>query len=242
MPSYKSDFHALYIMAALAVLIIVIWYFLPIGRIFLYPFVILCTWFHEMGHGLTALLLGGHFDHLEMYWAGGVAYWSGNVFGGPIGRAIVAFAGPVAPTSVGSCFLLLSRKKSKKQLCRMINLLFAVVIIVSIIIWVRSLFGIVAIGIFGVAFFCSAVWGNEKFNSVVLQFISVQALMSIYLNLFYFFTPSLPGEKGMLLSDTGVISQCLLLPYWFWGGAVCLFSVLSIIFCVKKLTYKATKR
>ena len=35
---------------------------LPLGNYLLYPFAILTTWFHEMGHGLTALLLGWQFD------------------------------------------------------------------------------------------------------------------------------------------------------------------------------------
>ena len=37
---------------------------LPFGNFLIWPFVILTTWFHEMGHGLTALVTGNAFDLL----------------------------------------------------------------------------------------------------------------------------------------------------------------------------------
>ena len=40
---------------------------LPFGNFLIWPFVILTTWFHEMGHGLTALLTGNAFDLLVIY-------------------------------------------------------------------------------------------------------------------------------------------------------------------------------
>ena len=33
---------------------------LPFGSYLIYPFAILTTWFHEMGHGLTALLMASN--------------------------------------------------------------------------------------------------------------------------------------------------------------------------------------
>lgn len=234
---------ALYIITGIAFVTIILWYIMPMGRLFLYPFVILSTWFHEMGHGLTALILGGSFHKLEIVSSGsGVAYWSGDVFGGDLGKAMIALAGPVAPTIVGAFFLLMSSQKSKRQRSRMINLIFSIFMIICDIIWIRTLFGAFVIGAFSVAFFCSAVWGTEKFNSVVLQFIAVQALMSIYMNIGYFFTGIGTGEDGIYYSDTYVVSQCLILPYWFWGCVVTAFSVLSIVFCYKKLISGSAKR
>ena len=39
----------------------------PWGRYVLYPFALLATWAHEMGHGLAALLFGGSFHELDLY-------------------------------------------------------------------------------------------------------------------------------------------------------------------------------
>src|SRR3954453_16994486 len=45
-------------------------YMVPYGRYLARPLLLLSTLAHEMGHGLTALLLGGRFQRLEM-WARG---------------------------------------------------------------------------------------------------------------------------------------------------------------------------
>ncbi|HEY6814612.1 MAG TPA: M50 family metallopeptidase, partial [Croceibacterium sp.] len=60
-------------LTGLALLCIVLWqtYW---GSLLLYPFTILATWFHEMGHGIAAMLVGGQFDRLMIYQDGsGVA-------------------------------------------------------------------------------------------------------------------------------------------------------------------------
>ncbi|HSS52021.1 MAG TPA: M50 family metallopeptidase, partial [Thermoanaerobaculia bacterium] len=45
-------------------------YVVPYGQVLARPLLLLSTLAHEMGHGLTALLLGGRFQRLEM-WASG---------------------------------------------------------------------------------------------------------------------------------------------------------------------------
>ena len=60
----------------IAFLVFFIWQSPFLGQV-RYPFLLLGTWFHEMGHGITALILGGKFEYLEIYSnGGGVAYTS----------------------------------------------------------------------------------------------------------------------------------------------------------------------
>jgi Peptidase M50B-like len=40
----------------------------PFGRLVLYPFTLLSTWIHETGHGVAALLSGGAFERLQIFW------------------------------------------------------------------------------------------------------------------------------------------------------------------------------
>src|SRR5436305_1988951 len=83
---------------------IVAWQF-AIGRQILYPFTLLATYAHEMGHGLTALVLGGHFESLEMYANGsGLAQWTGDL--GRIARGLVAAGGLVGPSIAGATILV----------------------------------------------------------------------------------------------------------------------------------------
>ena len=50
-----------------ALLILALQRWVPMGRLILYPFTLLSTWVHEMGHGISALLVGGHFLRLDIY-------------------------------------------------------------------------------------------------------------------------------------------------------------------------------
>ena len=98
-------------MMAFAVFTIILWR-VPFGMLVLYPFTILSTWFHEMAHGIIALILGGSFHQLEIYADGsGLAVWSGNLFLGNVGKAIVAAAGPLGPTAAGAILIILSKKE-----------------------------------------------------------------------------------------------------------------------------------
>ncbi|MEM6477056.1 MAG: M50 family metallopeptidase, partial [Pseudomonadota bacterium] len=51
----------------LAVVVVVFLPSLPFGNYLIYPFFILTTWFHEMGHGISAILTGQEFDQLVIY-------------------------------------------------------------------------------------------------------------------------------------------------------------------------------
>lgn len=229
----SSPYRNLQIVVGLGILTLLIWHIVPYGRFFLYPFVILSTWFHEMGHGLTALILGGTFHKLEIFSTGsGVAYWSGELFAGNLGRAFVAAAGPIAPTIFGGIFLYYSRYNNRT---RLIMLLFSILLCASAVIWVRSWFGLGAIVFFAILFFLVAVFGKERLNQFCLQFVAIQAFMSLYLSLDYIFTGIGQTDAGIFYSDTYHISESLFLTYWFWGGVICIFSLAIMFFSFRLL-------
>ncbi|HMK35668.1 MAG TPA: M50 family metallopeptidase, partial [Desulfomonilaceae bacterium] len=94
---------------AAAVVTVALWQ-LPGGNYVLYPFSILATWFHEMAHGVAALLLGGRFTKLLIFANGsGVAYYTGPLAWEPLGRAMVAAAGPMGPPVAGAALIVSSR-------------------------------------------------------------------------------------------------------------------------------------
>ena len=208
-----------------ALLTVVVWN-LPGGFWILYPFTILGTWFHEMSHGIAALFLGGSFHRLEMFPDGsGVAYFSGNLFGGPLGMAMVAFAGPLGPTIAGSLFILASYKHT---LTKWLLLLIGAIAIISAIVWVRSPFGTLFMIAFGIALLFATIKSNDKIRRFIVQFLGIQAIMSLYLSIGYLFSGGADIAVGSMKSDTGVIEQYLFLPYWFWGAAILIFSAFMI--------------
>ena len=102
--------------------IVVIWQ-LPYGRQILYPLTLLATFAHEMGHGLTAMLVGEQFDQLLLNADGsGVAMWRGNP--GRLATALVAAGGLVGPSFAGIGLLLVSRSQ---RFCRAVLATLAMV-------------------------------------------------------------------------------------------------------------------
>jgi len=144
--SFVNERMGLTWLIAAAIATILLWQ-VPGGNYILYPFTILATWFHEMGHGLAALLLGGQFEQLQISPNGsGLAYHSGALFLGPIGQALVAAAGPMGPPIAGAILIQASRSFKVASLSLKILGSF---LILSTLIWVRSLFGLVAVPLLG---------------------------------------------------------------------------------------------
>ncbi len=218
-----SDRMELTWLIAAAIATIVLWQ-LPAGDYILYPFTILATWFHEMSHGLMALLLGGQFRKLEIFGDGsGVATNTISLALGPIGPALVAAAGPMGPPIAGSALILASRSFKTATLSLKILSGF---LLLSTLIWVRSLFGLIAIPLLGLIILAIALKAPRWLQGFAIQFLGVQACVSTYHQLDYLFSYS-AGPLG--LSDTGQIQQRLLLPYWFWGGLMAIASLVILI-------------
>ncbi|MBL44366.1 MAG: hypothetical protein CMN71_06520 [Sphingomonadaceae bacterium] len=200
---------------AFAVLTMIAWQ-TEIGTLALMPFTLLATWFHEMAHGLTAAALGADFDRLVIYANGsGFAEYSGRL--GGVGQAIVAAMGLLGPTIAG-CLMIIAARSRRGT--RWGLLVLGLVLAVSTVIWVRSIAGWIVLPLFAVAAFAIAVRGNERWQRIAVEFLGVQGAVSVYQDLGYLFSPGGVVGGQFVLSDTGRIAQALLLPYWFWGGAI----------------------
>ena len=225
MTKLGTNFGFFWLVAA-ALITISLWQ-IPAGAYILYPFTILATWFHEMGHGLAAIILGGNFQQLQIYGDGsGVAFHSGRLYLGSIGRALVAAAGPMGPPIAGAGLILASRKFQTASVCLKI---LGGLLLFSVLVWVRSLFGIVAISLLGLTILGISLKAAPWFQGFSVQFLGVQACISTYHQLDYLFSSN-AGSLG--LSDTAQIQRQLFLPYWFWGG---LMAIASLVILVQSL-------
>lgn len=197
-----------------ALLTIVVWQ-LPFGVYLLYPLTILATWFHEMGHGLCALALGASFQRLELFSNGsGLASYSGELFLGRIGWALVAAFGPLGPALAGSWLILSSRRErsARRQL-----FIMALIMILSVLLWVRTAFGAMLILVLaGIVLWVTAK-GGPAWHVWTAQFLGVNACISVFLQIDYLFTNRVVMGGRVLYSDTGQIANVLLLPFWFWA-------------------------
>ncbi|MBD2105213.1 M50 family metallopeptidase [Leptolyngbya sp. FACHB-261] len=188
---------------------------MPYGNYILYPFTILATWFHEMGHGLMAVLLGGEFRQLQIFANGsGVAQHSGALFLGPLGRALVAAAGPMGPPVAGAGLIVAS---TQLRTARWALLILGSVLLLSGLIWVRSLFGLAMVASLGAGILWLGLKTSGWLQGFAVQFLGVQACISTYHQLDYLFMNQAVIGGQLMRSDSAQIAQQLLLPYWFWG-------------------------
>ena len=214
-----------------ALITVILWQF-SWGHYALYPFTILSTWFHEMGHGLTALILGADFEKLVIYSNGsGVATHRGSVAFGAFGHALVSAGGPLGPPFAGAFFILAGRYRTHARIALTV---LAVCLIVSVLIWVRSGFGIVFISILGTLLLLIAIKSPAWLQSFIIQFLGIQACISSYRQLNYLFTHSVTIGGNKMLSDTAQMGEKLFLPYWFWGGCIVLISFLLLLWSLTK--------
>lgn len=210
----------------LACLVVVMLPSLPLGNYLIYPFAILTTWFHEMGHGLTALALGQRFEQLMIFPNGSGVAQSGIAPGAsPLTLAAIAAGGPLAPSMVGALLILAS---AKPRLWRPVLWLSAAAIIVSTVIWVRSPTGYAVLPLVAGLLALIAWRAKPGFVRFTLQFLGVLAAMSMMRDFGYLFTEQAVIAGRPILSDTGQIEAVLGLPHWVWAGAILLVSALMV--------------
>lgn len=226
----KESGKYLLIFFGFGVITFILWQF-PFGKIALYPFTILGTWFHEMGHGLTAIILGGQFVELVIFSDGsGYAKFTTDLFLGNIGQAIVALGGPIGPTIAGSV-LIVSTKKMKFG--RIVMFLLGFFMLISVIFWIRSFVGILIIALLGLIIIFISLKGSDKIQIMSLQFLGVQAIMSLYLSIDYLFSSGGNIGGSSFTSDTGIVAKYLLLPHWIWAILILAFSIFMIFYSIK---------
>ena len=189
-----------------------------VGRLLLYPFTILATWFHEMGHGLAAMLTGSQFERLEIYPDGsGVAISLRPVDSFGAVDAAIATSGPLGPAFAGALLIIASRTP---QATRVALTILGAALLISTVIWVRSLTGWLVLPALGAAILTLALHGTADQQRFGIQFLGVQACISVWQQFGYLFSSGGSVDGRLHRSDTGAIADALLLPYWFWGAAI----------------------
>lgn len=199
---------------------------LPFGNYLSYPFHILTTWFHEMGHGLTAMVLGQNFERLVIFPNGsGYAEYQLQGSASRLVAAAIAAGGPLAPCAAGAGLIIAS---AHPRAWRPVLWLTAGVILLSVGIWVRSATGWWALPL-AAAILALVAWrGSPGLARFALQFVGLMGAASMLQDFNYLFTEQAVIGGQAVLSDTGQIAAVLGLPHWFWAGVILLLSAAMV--------------
>lgn len=235
-PSYSSQAgkQEITLLIVLGFVSILLWHS-PYGGYLLYPFSILATWFHEMGHGLAAMAFGHEFERLVIF-PNGSGYALHLAEGDPsrISQAMIAAAGLLGPTVAG-CFLILASRTHRSTKAALV--LLGAALLGSTLIWVRSTTGWMVLPLLGGASLLLAFYAKEPHRRFAVQFLGVQGCISIYRDFGYLFSRGGYMEGRLQMSDTEHIAQALFLPYWVWGTLITA-AIMAMVFYALKIAHQ----
>ncbi|WP_400081201.1 M50 family metallopeptidase [Winogradskyella sp. R77965] len=229
--NYKTNYRAIFGFILASILLVLIWrtYY---GYYILYPFTILGTWFHEMGHGIMSIIVGGNFMRLEIFNNGsGLAfssYMDSNFyFDKNISLGLVSAAGLFGPPVIGAIFILMSKTYKRSKI---ILYLLSIVMLISVVVWVRTTVGVVVILFLGTLILYIAIKGNRTLQQLVVQFLGVIACIDTYKQINYLYTKSFVSDGIEKLSDTGSMAQRIGFTYNFWATVILVLSFSILLY------------
>jgi hypothetical protein len=213
---------------ATAIITVLLCWFVPFGRFIIYPFSLLGIWFHEMGHGLTAILLGGTFEKLEVNLTlSGVATHS-SLPG--IRNGLVALGGLLGPSIAGSVLILLGRSRS---LVAPALYALGAAMIASMLILGKSSLGMWCIAAFGAGIILFTAKTGDILQRILLHFLGAQAAVSVFTQIDYLFMRSANIGGRVMHSDVSVVAQELFLPVPFWSYGLTVVTVGMLVLAIK---------
>ncbi|MBI5831932.1 MAG: M50 family metallopeptidase [Armatimonadetes bacterium] len=192
------------------------------GGLALYPFTLLSTWYHEMGHAVAAVGCGQWVKYIVVYANGsGLAHYVGQP--SRLDSVIITASGPLGPALVGAVLIAVSRYRG---LARVGLGALGLTMVVSAVVWVRGVVGFIGIALAGMALLFVARRGRVGSAAFALQFLGVQACISVFQRLDYLVASSALIGGKQLVPDTLRLAQLTLIPQVVWALLIAAASVL----------------
>ena len=213
---------------------------LPFGGLILWPFNLITTFVHEMGHGITAILSGGSIAKIEVFVNGsGLATTrhSGGFSNSNIGNALRAAGGLIAPSVIGSLFIIAgkSRKASSRTL-----LVFSLFILICCLLWVRTTTGFLILVPAGALFLFISLKASAIIQHFLIQFMGVFMLVDTFTdNIRYLFIKNAIIDGQDRHSDSAVIAQNLIGGHFMWA---CIIAAITFALFFLSLKHSYLKK
>jgi hypothetical protein len=187
----------------------------PAAQFLLYPFRLFSTWVHECGHALMTVLVGGHVTAVTIQ-PDGSGLTQSLIPAGHLSRGLVASAGYLGAAVVG-CLLMAATRVEKWAHHILLGL--GVCMLLTLVVWLRNLFGLVVVLAWGVTLIALARQGIGRAPRFLLSLLAIQvALNSVYDIRVLFLV-------GRGSSDAATMARLFFLPAWVWASAWMLMGV-----------------
>lgn len=148
---------------------------------------------------------------------------AGGLIGPPILGALVVAVGP------------------RIRFARAILYALGGVLLLSVMLWVRNPFGVIALSLLAIGAGAVA-WRFGAWRCfVAVQLVGIQLSLSALRNWRYLFTDHATIDGTQLPSDVGLISKAIGAPYWLWGALILAFN-LAILYGAYRLVLRRLRR
>lgn len=204
------------------------------------PFLFLSTWVHELGHGLGAIVTGGHFAHMRLSPDfGGVAHTS---TAGDFSRIIVLLGGLLGPSIAGAFLLILSRGFNQNRLA-----LFLLVgaLTLTIVFWSANSFTRFTLLGINTVFILIALKAPPLIRSLFAHIVAIAFCLSAVTRFDYFFAGEAVVGGTSSQSDTHALTELIGGTHLIWGvalSALALFILYSAFRIAGRLSHKKGAR
>lgn len=192
--------------------------FFRFGSYLLYPFKIFTTWVHECCHAVMVLLVGGSVSKITLAPdTSGVTHF--KIAPGRIAQGLVASAGYLGSCAMGCLLYFVSVRHTANSAT--IVLVLGALILLSLLFWVRNLFGALSLLLIGAALLYAAREpALTPWMRVLLPFLAIQTGLNSLYDLRVLF-----GMDPRIRSDARTMQSLYWLPAPVWA---CLWLLLSL--------------
>ncbi len=201
------------LLGALAVLVALM--NVPYGHYALYPFQLFSTWAHEMSHGLAAIALGGDFDSLKVYPDGSGLAFSRR----PDTRLATAFVASAGYNGTALLGMLLLLARRLRGVGRAGTAALGALMLLSVLFWVRNLFGMVAVGGIGALLLGAGLKAMDEWADGLFALLAATCSLNAITSIQALFSSNLVvNGQPAGASDATAVAHALLLPSAFWAA------------------------
>lgn len=180
----------------------------PWAHVLLYPFRLFTTWVHECGHALAAVLVGGQVNAITIA-PDSSGLTRSLVPEGRLARGLVASAGYLGAALVGC--LLMAATRVERLAHRVLQAL-GTLMLLSLVLWMRNLFGAAVVLTWGAALIALARRGIGPAPRFALGLLAIQVGLNSVYDIRVLFLQGGP-------SDAATMAELFLIPAWIWAAA-----------------------
>jgi hypothetical protein len=186
----------------------------PAADTVLYPFRLFTTWVHEGGHALATVLVGGHVSSIVIRPDGSGLTYS-RVPDNRILHGVVASAGYCGAALVG-CLLIAATRVERRAHTLLAGV--GACMLLTLVLWIRNLFGAAAVLAWAVAFLLLARRGLGRTAQFLVGLLAVQVALNAVYDIRVLYLVDGP-------SDAVTMARLFLLPAWLWASAWMLLAI-----------------